>query len=300
MNLSILFLLALSLGFSAQSENLRPVAPESLEMEEASAQKYGGLALYTVRDQMAEDPKGTLKAVAQLGYQYIEAAGYSEGKFYGMSPKEFKAYLREVGLKPISTHMGATTLENVDQSVADAKAVGFKYYVIPVPPMGHFGFDQEARKMTMSDEVEEIAEILNTIGEKCSAAGLEMLYHNHNFEFEENANGIVPMDYFIEHTDPEHVNFQLDLYWATNAGVDPIAYFKKAPGRFKSWHVKDMDEQGRFAPVGTGKIDFARILKEKELSGMKYYFVEQDRTFDQEPMEAIAISHEGLKKFGFE
>ena len=91
----------------------------------------------------------------------------------------------------------------------------------------------------------------------------------------------------------------MDLYWVTKAGADPIAYFEKYPGRFKIWHVKDMDKEGRFAPVGMGTIDFAKILAKKDVSGMKYYIVEQDNTFDLKPLEAIKISREGLKKFGF-
>ena len=92
----------------------------------------------------------------------------------------------------------------------------------------------------------------------------------------------------------------MDLYWVTKAGVDPVELFKKYPGRFKIWHVKDMDDQGRFAPVGKGKIDFGRILKNAKLSGMKYYIVEQDQMFDgMDPLEAIRWSREGLKKYGF-
>lgn len=91
----------------------------------------------------------------------------------------------------------------------------------------------------------------------------------------------------------------MDLYWVTKAGADPVAYFKKYPKRFKMWHVKDMDDQGRFAPVGTGHLDLARILANKKLSGMKYYMVEQDKTFNMEPLEAIKVSHEGLRKIGF-
>jgi sugar phosphate isomerase/epimerase len=152
----------------------------------------------------------------------------------------------------------------------------------------------------MSEEVEEVTNIINAIGEKCKAAGISLLYHNHDFEFKPNKSGIVPIDYFLENTDPETVNFQLDLYWITKAGADPLAYFEKYPGRFKMWHVKDMDEQGRFAPVGTGTIDFKRILARKEQSGMEYYIVEQDRTFDgMQPLEAIEISHENLKEIGF-
>ncbi len=91
----------------------------------------------------------------------------------------------------------------------------------------------------------------------------------------------------------------MDLYWVTKAGADPISYFKKYPGRFKSWHVKDMDEDGKFAPVGTGTINFKSILGEKELSGMEFYMVEQDKTFETEPLEAIKISREGLVNLGF-
>lgn len=272
-----------------------------LAFSASSQEKFGGMTLYTVRDLMDENPKETLQEIADIGYKYIEATGYKDGMFYGMTPVEFKEYLTELGLTPISTHMGMVTLDNADQLIADVKAAGFKYFVIPVPPMGHFSYNAETQTLHMSEEVEEITGILNTVGEKCKAAGLELLYHNHSFEFEENANGIVPIDYFLEHTDPETVNFQMDLYWVAKAEIDPLAYFEKYPGRFKMWHVKDMDEQGRFAPVGKGTIDFARILAKKDASGMKYYIVEQDRTFDgMEPMEAIKISHEGLIEFGFD
>ena len=114
-----------------------------------------------------------------------------------------------------------------------------------------------------------------------------------------DANGEVVIDYLLENCDPEFVNFQMDLYWVTKAGADPLAYFEKYPGRFKLWHVKDMDKEGRFAPVGNGTIDFETILAKKELSGMQSYFVEQDRTYTMEPLEAIKVSHEGLKKIGF-
>lgn len=261
--------------------------------------RYGGLTLYTVRDDMKTNPKEVIKKISDIGYKYIEAAGYENGKFHGLAPVEFKNYLKEVGLTPISTHMPTVTLDNADQLIADVKAAGFKYFVIPVPPMGHFKYDAAAKTISMSDDVEAITNILNTIGKKCKAAGLELLYHNHDFEFKKNGKGVVPMDYFLTNTDPQYVNFQMDLYWVTKAGADPVAYFEKYPGRFKLWHVKDMDKQGRFAPVGTGTIDFARILAKKELSGMEYYIVEQDMTFDMQPLEAVQISHKGLKKFGF-
>ena len=265
-----------------------------------SQEKFGGLALYTVRDDMGIDPESTLQNVADIGYQYVEAAGYQDRKFYGMEPVEFKNYLNQVGLIPLSSHQSTVTLENADEMIADVKAAGFEYFVVPIPPMGLFKIDMESRKMGFTGGNTNLAEILDILGEKCNKAGLKLLYHNHDFEYKEDADGIVPIEYLLENCNPEYVNFQMDLYWVTKAGRDPVAYFEKYPGRFKLWHVKDMDEQGRFAPVGTGSINLKRILENKDVSGMKYYLVEQDQTFDQKPLDAIKISHDELKKNGFD
>lgn len=295
---TFLLILSLSACSSPTETNNTTTETSNTEMENINA-NYG-LALYTLRDAMAKDPKGVLKKVAEIGYKNIEAAGYADGKFYGMEPTEFKAYLEEIGLTPLSSHHGDISLNNAQQVTADVKAAGFKYLVIPIPPMGHFSFNSETQRMGMTGDIEKIMNIISTIAEIATDKGLECLYHNHDFEFLEDENGIVPMDYFIENSDPKYLNFELDLYWATKAGVDPLDYFAKAPGRFKVWHVKDMDEQGRFAPVGEGGIDFRRILAEKEVAGMEAYFVEQDATFNHTPMEAIKISYEGLQKVGFE
>lgn len=262
-------------------------------------ENYGGLALYTLREELKENPKAILKEVAKTGYAYLESAGYEEGKFYGMEPKVFKAYLEEIGLQPMSTHMAMITPENADQLIADAKAAGFTYFVIPIPPMGMFTFDPQTRQMGMQGTAKELADLLNTFGQKCHEAGLKLLYHNHDFEYEKDAEGNTIIDYLLQNCNPKYVNFQMDLYWVNKAGADPVAYFEKYPGRFKVWHVKDMDDQGRFAPVGTGSIDFKRILANKELSGMECYFVEQDATFNETPLEAIKISRNGLDRYGF-
>jgi len=265
-----------------------------------SQKRFGGATLYSVRTEMGQDPIGTLKAVADDGYKYIEAASYQDGKYYGLTPEEFKKQVEALGMIPLSTHQSSATLDNIDEEIASAKAAGFKYFVIPVPPMGHFKYDAGTGTIGIEGDLQEVVDILNTMGKKCKEAGLQLLYHNHNFDYEKNEDGVVPIEYFIENTDPEYVNFQMDLYWVTKAGADPVAYFEKYPGRFIIWHVKDMDDQGRFAPVGTGTIDLARILKYKKLSGMKYYIVEQDQTYDgMKPLDAIKISHDGLKKYGF-
>ena len=262
--------------------------------------QFGGLALYTVRNEMGADAKATLKSVADIGYKNVEAAGYKDGKYYNMTPQDFNAYLKELNLNPVSTHQSAITLDNADVMFADAKAAGFEYFVVPIPPMGMFKYYQETQSMGMEGGAENLANILTTLGKKCHEAGMKLLYHNHDFEFKKDKDGVVVIDYLLENTDPKYVNFQMDLYWVTKAGADPLAYFEKYPDRFKLWHVKDMDDQGRFSPVGNGTIDFGRILKEKEQSGMKYYFVEQDRTFNMKPLEAIKVSHDALGKIGFE
>ncbi|WGK64489.1 sugar phosphate isomerase/epimerase family protein [Croceiramulus getboli] len=258
-----------------------------------------GLALYTLRDAMGENPKATLEQVAAIGYVNLENAGYNEGTFYGMSPKDFKAFVQEQGLIPKSSHNSTVTLENADAIMSDVQAAGFEYFVVPIPPMGMFTYDVATASMGMKGNLEDFADILNTLGKKAAEHGLQLLYHNHDFEFKENADGVIPIDYLLKNTNPEYVNFQMDLYWVTKAKADPIAYFKEYPGRWKSWHVKDMDDQGRFAPVGQGSIDFARILEHREQAGMDYYLVEQDQTFDQKPMKAIEISFQGLKDLGF-
>lgn len=279
----------------------KAVAEETTTAPEiTAATDFGGLALYTLRDTLAGDPKGVLKKVAKTGYKYIEAAGYKDGKFYGMAPTEFKDYLAEVGLTPISSHHSDATIENVDQIVADLKEAGFQYLVIPIPPMGAFTYDAATQTLGMNQSAEMVMANVNAIAAKCVAGGIKCLYHNHDFEFKAGEDGIVPIDYFLENSDPAVLNFQMDLYWVTKAGADPVAYFDRYPGRFKAWHVKDMDDQGRFAPVGEGNIDFKRILAAREKSGMEFYLVEQDMCFNHTALEAIAISHKGLTEIGFE
>ena len=275
------------------------LAFKPIDKAEKPAKPFGGLALYTVRDAMTKDARATLEKVAQAGYVNVESAGYNNGKFYNLSPADFKALLDEMKLTPISAHQGTVNFDNVDQQIADLKTAGFKYFVIPVPPMGTFVYDAVNKKMGMKGGAKALAETLNKLGAKCKAAGLELLYHNHDFEFSKDDDGNVVYDYLLEHCDASIVNFQMDLYWVTKAGQDPVAYFKRYPGRFKLWHVKDMDDQGRFAPVGNGHIDFKRILENKKLAGMKYYYVEQDACFNETPLEAIVTSHKGLANIGF-
>jgi sugar phosphate isomerase/epimerase len=223
-------------------------------------------------------------AIAKTGYTWLEAAGYSEGKFYGFRPGEFKKMVEDLGMKLISSH---ATFEPEQQRLAiDAHAeLGVKYLVYPVLPV--------SEKVTR-DDFTRASELLNEIGLACHASGLKFGYHNHDFEFVK-IEGTSGFDLLLALTDPKLVCFESDLYWMVYAGADPVEYFRNYPGRFELWHVKDMENSQAkdFAPVGTGIIDFNRIFSQKDLAGMAYFFVEQDDC-KKDPLDSVKISYDNL------
>ena len=261
----------------------------------AQTPKKVGLQLYTLRDAMAKDPDGTLKKVAAIGYKEVESFGYSDGKFFGKTPKEYAAKLKELGLSAPSGHYmtgkvmkaKGTLTDDWKRAVADAAEIGQKYMVCA------YLFPPERTKL---DDYKQFADLFNRSAEVCRAAGIQFAYHNHDFEFKA-MDGKIPYDLLLSNTDPKLVKMELDLYWATFAGQDPVALFKKHPGRFPLWHVKDMEKSAdrAFAEVGTGSINFQRIFDAKKTAGMTNYFVEQD-VCKRPPLESIAISYKNVGK----
>lgn len=247
------------------------------------SKKVIGLQLYTVRDKIQADQEGTFKRLAEIGYNSMEAAGYNAGDrtFYGMTPADFAAYLNDLGMPLHSSHT-VYELDAAEQVCEDTAKTGAEYIIYPYLP------DQFRENI---DGYKTTAEKFNKMGEIAQKHGLKFGYHNHAFEFEQ-MDGQLGMDVLLEETDPSLVTFELDLYWITKGGYDAVDYFKKYPGRFELWHVKDMvkEEDQFFAPVGHGRIDFERIFAEKETSGMKYFFIEQDRFRELDPFESVEIS----------
>jgi len=241
--------------------------------------KKTGLALYTIRDEMDKDPAAALAKAAEIGYNWVEAAGYNEGKFYGLQPKDFGKLVRKSGMVPLSTH-NQIRPENEDQMIEDTAEAGIKYLILPSLP---------GEWMNSVDSFRRNADYFNKVGEKCKKAGLKFGFHNHQVEFKE-INGRVPYDILIEKTDPKLVIFELDLAWITAAGKDPLAYFSKYPGRFEVWHMKDLSPEKNDATLGEGVIDFKPILAKARTAGMQYWFLEQDKCRTHTPMESIAIS----------
>ncbi|PSR52582.1 xylose isomerase [Adhaeribacter arboris] len=262
-----------------------------------------GLQLYTVRDLLEKDLKGTLQKIADIGYKNMESAAGSKGHYYGMKPKEFASMLDGMGMKIRSNHVligGQTkeeaplppsvqTLNNGMQQLVDMAAEAGQSYLTCA-----FLFPSERKTI---DQYKKYAELFNKTGEACKKAGLSFAYHNHDFEFQKIDNQ-VPYDILLNETDKELVKMELDLYWATKSGNDPVGLFEKNPGRFPLWHVKDMDktEKKFFTEVGNGSIDFKPIFAAAKTSGMEYYFVEQDVT-PGNPLDSITTSYKNLGKF---
>jgi len=248
--------------------------------------------LYTVRDAVSKNLEGTLERLAGLGYKNIELYGYN-GTFFGKTVSEFKTILGNTGIKVLSSHhttgiamKGKGTLsDGWDKAIEDVHAIGAEYMVCA------FLFPNE--------RTPEIYKSLPAMFEKAAtatnAAGIQFAYHNHDFEFEKLDDTLV-YDFLLKNTPGDLVKMEMDLYWISKAGQDPVAYFEKYPGRFAMWHVKDMEAGTKaITEVGNGTIDFDRIFKARKKAGLKYWFVEQD-TSKRDMFESLTISRNNLAK----
>lgn len=263
--------------------------------QKKSAAAEIGLQVYTLRDELKADVKGTLQKVADLGYSYIELFEYREGAYFGMPVKEMGALLNSLGLKLPSSHMltGAaepdlkgTIVNDWERAVADAKAMGQEYIVCA------YLSDFERRSI---DQYKRLAETFNRAGEVCRQYGIQFCYHNHDFEFFQ-LDGQIPYDVLLAETDPELMQMELDIYWIKKVGYSHLDYFGRYPGRFPLWHVKDMEDspEQAFAEVGSGVINWPEAFAARSQAGMNYFFVEQDVS-KRPPMESIAMSIQYLK-----
>ncbi len=228
-----------------------------------------GIQLYAVRDVIKTDLPGTLAALAAMGYREVELAG-----LYGRTAAEFRALLDAAGLKAPAGHVGVPALtDEIEQTIADAKALGHRYLILP-------WIGEEYRS---ADGWKRGAELLNRAGERCRAAGLTVGYHNHDFEFLPlpGAPGDCGYDALLRHTDPTLVVFELDLFWIRKGSRDALAYFRQHSGRFRAVHVKDMAADGAMVDVGQGVMDWKTLLHAAHQAGVEHFFAEHDEATDQ-------------------
>ncbi|MBR5203893.1 MAG: sugar phosphate isomerase/epimerase [Bacteroidaceae bacterium] len=265
-----------------------------------------GLQLYSVRDDMAKDFKGTLQQVKAMGYDGVEFAG-----LFDNSPADVKAMCAEIGLNPISAHVPlADMLADVDKVIADYKAIGCEYIVVP--------YVTEERRPG-GDKFNQMIEEIRTIGAKCKEAGLTLLYHNHDFEFAKTESGEFGLDYLYANVSADLLQTELDECWVRYAGQDPVAYLQKYEGRSPVVHLKDYYASGEqkedpyaliglnegekkentafeFRPLGYGVQDVPALMKAAKHAGSKWLIVEQDQpSMGKTPLECVALSMETIQ-----
>ncbi|RYD72739.1 MAG: sugar phosphate isomerase/epimerase [Sphingobacteriales bacterium] len=254
-----------------------------------------GLQMYTLRKIVNDNNiEEVLEKVAAIGYKELEVFGYDlKNKFWGKEPAAFKKMLKKSGLKAIAAHAGFENFltgrdENEWRVICEAASIiGNKYLVVAWLP--------EKYRTTLND-YKLLAQKLNKAGRIASQYGLQLAYHNHDFEFDIIEDDKTGYAILLNDTDSNFVKMELDLYWTMKAGVDPLQLFKDNAGRFPLWHVKDMDKADRsFTEVGKGSIDFAAIFKHSQAAGLKHFFIEQDEV-KKEVYESIRQSFNYTKK----
>jgi len=229
---------------------------------QAADMAHIGVQLYTVREALQRDFEGTLARIAGIGYREVEFGGIE-----GPSPRETLAILKRHGLTAPSGHAQLDRLEyDLPKVLQEANEREQKYVVCP--------FLDDSRRRTLDDWKRLIA-TFNHIGEQTRRAGLAFAYHNHDFEFTA-LDGQIPYELLLANTDPALVGMEMDVYWVTWAGNDPLAWLQRHPGRFPLLHLKDMTPTRAITDVGSGTIDFRRLLAAAPAAGVTHSFVEYD------------------------
>jgi sugar phosphate isomerase/epimerase len=268
-----------------------------------------GLQLYSVRDDMKKDPKGTLKQLANIGYKNVEHANYVERKFYGFAPKEFRKILDDLGLKMPSGHtvMGKQHWDEAKKdftdlwkwTVEDAAVVGQQFVISP-------SLDKTLRGTASS--LKHYMEIFNKSGELCKKSGMKFGYHNHDFEFSEKLDGETMYDIMLKETDPNLVVQQLDIGNLYNGGAKAIDIVKKWPGRFVSMHVKDEikssggdgNHEYESCVLGKGIVNPKEVIDlGRKSGGTKHFIIEQESYQGKAPIESMKEDFAMMKKWGY-
>ena len=253
-----------------------------------------GLQLYTLREELPKNVKVTLEKVAASGYTNVETYGFSiKDQFWGLSPVELKKILDDNKLKAVSGHynLGSYLYDgNTAELIAAIEAAKIlKNEFLTVP-----WIDEPFRKI---EDYKKIALRLNQAAKMCKEADLKLAYHNHDFEFQKH-DGVTGYEILLNETDKNLVYFELDLYWVVRSGNDPLQLFKENPGRFKMWHVKDMDKtnQALNTEIGSGLIDFKPFFAAIKQSGMVHFFVEQENNYVPNSFQSIKTSSDFISK----
>ena len=274
-----------------------------------------GLQVYTVRDQLGKDFEGTLARIAEAGYKEVELFGSLGDR----TPKELRTILDRAGLTAPSTHIGVTPGPDLEKQLEAYQVIGHRFTAVRAggPPAGGAGRGgpggrgRGPAEPNTADRWKRQAAALNEVGRAGQKFGIRALLHNHVVEFMplEGAGG-TGYDILLAETDAKLVAMELDIGWASVAGQDALAMFKKHPGRYPLWHVKDVtglaalvaspmaDRQGavQFAPVGAGEINYKALFAAAQTAGLQHFFIEQDNAVNGDSVAAIRTSAVNLRK----
>jgi sugar phosphate isomerase/epimerase len=273
--------LACSDGTTTDADGADTTKTDTTASTTATAQPLTafGLQLYTLREDLPKDPKGILKQISGFGYKQIEGFEGKDGLFWGMSHTDFKKYMDDLGMEFVSSHCNIE--KDFEKKAAQGGEIGMKYLISP-----YIG----AQKTI--DDYKKYADKFNKLGDICKKNGLRFAYHNHGYTFEA-LDGQMPQDVLMQNTNPETVDYQMDIYWVVTPGADPVAWLQKYPNRFRLCHVKDRaknatpKDHDASVDLGTGSIDFPPILKVAKANGMQYYIVEQEKYEGSTPIKSV-------------
>ncbi|MEP0132719.1 MAG: sugar phosphate isomerase/epimerase [Eudoraea sp.] len=245
--------------------------------------QHFGVQLYSFRNDMAKDAIGTLKQIASLGFKEIETARSQKGHYYGLSPTEMKSVCNDLNMNLKSGHVHLD--DKWQQTMEEAVESGQEYLICSSMPS----------KGQNVDNYKKVAEEFNKAGEACKKLNLKFGYHNHEYEFETESNQVL-YDVLLSNTEADLVHMELDLGWVIVAGKDPLDYFKKYPGRFPLWHLKDMDmNKKESTEFGKGGLDIPAMMTHKKASGVKHIFIEQEE-YSINPLESMKHNMAYLNK----
>jgi sugar phosphate isomerase/epimerase len=280
-----------------------------------------GVGLFTIPTMVEKDFAGTMKVLAAIGYKEIETFGpyswsaqaaqdrwrvtsqslaFKGSGYFGLAPAAVRRILDDHGLTSPSMHTDLDSLRTRLEPMGEAaRVLGQRYVVLPAIP---------ASERQSLDAYRRMADTFNQIGAQAAKLGMRCKYHNHGYGLKA-VDGIVPFELLIDRTDPAVVDLQMDLYWVTAGGADPIAYLQRYKGRYKSLHVKDMAKPVRFAgdggdssqwialfpfitDAGRGVLDLPAILSAAKAAGVEHFFLERDQT--PTPDETLRSSYRYL------
>ena len=269
------------------------IAPRILTSCESGHKKYLGLQLYSLREMVGDEGiEAALKAVAKMGYNSLETAGYNNGKIYGKDPAELKKIVDDLGMKLTSAHLSRNLTGDKDadmawwnQAVDAHSAAGMKYMIVPMSPL-----DGEGATL---DNVKRYCDYFNEIALITAGASIQFGYHNHAFEFKNKIDDVPVYDLMLQNTSPRHVIFQLDVYWVKKGGYEPVDYMKKYADRIKVLHIKDEKAIGVHNVV-----DFKAIYDQAYINGIKDWYVEVE-AYDGTPEEDVKKSADYLLNASF-